>query len=80
MCMRCSFYCPKDAIKIGFLNGWKVNGKYNFDIIKKNELKQYITNDNVHYFDNNGQSSDEYMEYQINHLGLESIIKNVIRT
>ena len=40
--------------------------------------KQYKTNDDIHYFDNNGQSSDEDMEYQINHLGLESIIKNVI--
>ena len=31
MCARCSFYCPKDAIKIGVLNGWRVNGAYNFD-------------------------------------------------
>lgn len=32
MCMACSFYCPKDAIKIGFLNNWRVNGEYNFKI------------------------------------------------
>ena len=32
----------------------------------------------IHYFDNNGQSSDEDMEYQINHLGLESIINKLI--
>lgn len=31
MCARCSFSCPKDAIKIGVLNGWRVNGAYNFD-------------------------------------------------
>lgn len=31
MCARCSFHCPKDAIKIGVLNGWRVNGAYNFD-------------------------------------------------
>lgn len=31
MCARCSFNCPKDAIKIGILNGWRVNGPYNFD-------------------------------------------------
>ena len=31
MCARCSFNCPKDAIKIGVLNGWRVNGAYNFD-------------------------------------------------
>ena len=28
MCMRCSFFCPTDAISIGFLRGWKVNGAY----------------------------------------------------
>ena len=28
MCMRCSFLCPKDAIGIGLLKGWKVNGSY----------------------------------------------------
>lgn len=31
MCMRCSFMCPTNAIKIGWLNGWKVNGEYNFN-------------------------------------------------
>ncbi len=31
MCTRCSFSCPKDALKIGVLNGWRVNGAYNFE-------------------------------------------------
>lgn len=31
MCMRCSFGCPANAIKIGWFDGWKVNGEYNFD-------------------------------------------------
>lgn len=31
MCARCAFCCPKDAIKIGVLNGWRVNGQYNFE-------------------------------------------------
>lgn len=31
LCVRCSFNCPQNAIKIGLLNGWKVNGKYSFD-------------------------------------------------
>lgn len=31
MCMRCSFLCQKNAIKIGFFNKWKVNGAYNFN-------------------------------------------------
>lgn len=30
-CVRCSFNCPKDAFDIALLNGWRVNGKYNFD-------------------------------------------------
>lgn len=30
-CTRCSFGCPADAIKIGILNGWRVNGAYSFD-------------------------------------------------
>jgi hypothetical protein len=28
--MRCSFYCPVNAVSIGFLEGWKVNGPYPF--------------------------------------------------
>lgn len=30
-CVRCSFNCPKDAFDIALLNGWRVNGKYNFE-------------------------------------------------
>ncbi len=40
MCMRCSFFCPADAIHIGFLEhwGWKVNGGYDFRKIEAIEL------------------------------------------
>ncbi len=31
MCMRCAFECPKDAIRIGWFDGWRVNGAYHFD-------------------------------------------------
>lgn len=31
MCARCSFSCPTDAFNIAMLNGWRVNGKYNFN-------------------------------------------------
>ena len=31
ICTRCSFHCPANAIKIGILEGWKVNGVYNFN-------------------------------------------------
>lgn len=30
MCMRCVFYCPRDAVRPGFLNLWRVNGAYPF--------------------------------------------------
>lgn len=30
MCMYCSMYCPVDAINIGLLKFWKVNGPYNY--------------------------------------------------
>lgn len=45
MCMRCSFFCPTNAISIGFLEGWKVNGKYDFDRIKNDASlpSEYIT-------------------------------------
>lgn len=45
MCMRCSFYCPKDAIKIGLYDKWRVNGKYDFEKIKNNDTLKlpYIT-------------------------------------
>ncbi|MDL2229980.1 EFR1 family ferrodoxin [Treponema sp. OttesenSCG-928-L16] len=33
MCMRCSFSCPTDAISIGILNPWKVNGPYPFETL-----------------------------------------------
>lgn len=31
MCTACSFGCPKNAISIGVLNLWRVNGRYDFD-------------------------------------------------
>ena len=47
MCMRCSFFCPTNAIIIGFLDwwGWKVNGDYKLSKLAKSEepIKPYIT-------------------------------------
>lgn len=31
MCMSCSSVCPSDAVRPGFLSGWRVNGSYDFD-------------------------------------------------
>lgn len=41
-CMRCAFNCPKNAINIGILNGWKVNGKYDFENISVSENPKII--------------------------------------
>jgi NAD-dependent dihydropyrimidine dehydrogenase PreA subunit len=30
MCMSCAFRCPKDAVRPGFLNAWRVNGRIRF--------------------------------------------------
>ncbi|MGM9748030.1 MAG: EFR1 family ferrodoxin [Candidatus Cryptobacteroides sp.] len=53
MCMRCSFFCPGDAIHIGFLDdwGWKVNGGYDFKKIEKIKYdKPYITDKTTGFF------------------------------
>lgn len=31
ICMRCSFTCPKNAVELGILKKWKVNGAYSFE-------------------------------------------------
>ncbi|MGN0796328.1 MAG: EFR1 family ferrodoxin [Christensenellales bacterium] len=45
MCTRCSFNCPTNAINIGLLNAWKVNGSYRLDNLEKDDNLQfpYIT-------------------------------------
>ena len=52
MCMRCSYTCPENAIKIGLYDKWRVNGPYDFRKIEKdNKLDgKYI----------NGSSKDFY--------------------
>ena len=54
MCMRCSFYCPKDAFNIGFLQswGWKVNGGYEYGrILNDPNIKgKYITNESKGFY------------------------------
>ncbi|MDR1904763.1 MAG: EFR1 family ferrodoxin [Treponema sp.] len=37
MCMRCSFFCPADAMIIGFLQLWKVNGPFRFKQLAADE-------------------------------------------
>ncbi|HAK69208.1 MAG TPA: 4Fe-4S ferredoxin [Treponema sp.] len=31
LCVCCSFNCPRNAISIGLLNGWKINGSYDIE-------------------------------------------------
>lgn len=37
LCMDCSFHCPRNAISIGLLNNWKVNGDYHLDELIKDD-------------------------------------------
>lgn len=52
MCMRCSFYCPKDAISIGFLNGWRINDYYNLKSIEKDDSIEpnFITDETTGFY------------------------------
>lgn len=52
MCMRCSFYCPANAISIGFLESWKVNGAYPFQEIEADDtiVQPYITKDSRGFY------------------------------
>lgn len=52
MCMRCSFYCPANAIKIGFLEGWKVNGKYPLEKLSSDagEVPAYINKESRGFY------------------------------
>lgn len=42
MCCYCTLNCPKDAIKMGLFNSWRVNKPYDFNQIEKIELKSPI--------------------------------------
>lgn len=58
-CTACSFNCPEDAINIGPLNGWKVNGAYRFDENVGNEclesdICRYCRSSYVRYFRSHG--------------------------
>lgn len=51
MCMDCSFFCPQDAIKIGFLEGWHVNGEYKLNQIEKKEnMAPFITKETKGFY------------------------------
>ena len=41
MCQRCVQLCPRDAIRMGWFNGWKVNGAYSFAEPQQKEVQKY---------------------------------------
>ena len=51
-CVGCSFGCPVKAIKIGVLNGWRVNGSYNFSgkPATDDEVCRYCRRSYIRYF------------------------------
>ncbi len=51
-CMGCSFHCPHDAIRIAMLDGWRVNGAYNFNTTPAtdDEVCNYCKKSYLKYF------------------------------
>lgn len=52
ICMGCSFNCPEDAIRTGILNGWRVNGPYDFtaDEAADEDICRYCRRSYLEYF------------------------------
>ncbi len=52
MCMRCSFFCPTNAISIGFLQGWRVNGDYRLKLLASDPspVEPYITAESTGFY------------------------------
>ena len=51
MCMYCTLNCPKDAIKMGLFNSWRVNKPYNLEQIEKMEPGEpVITSETTGFF------------------------------
>ena len=53
-CAACSFHCPADAIRIGAMNRYKVNGPYTFssdiDGLTQKDVCDYCHEDYIRYF------------------------------
>lgn len=52
ICMNCAYSCPKDAFFMGFLNHWKVNGRFNYVKLANDPLIKgtYINKSTKGYF------------------------------
>ena len=57
-CTACSFNCPEDAISIGVLNGWRVNGAYKFapprEGLTRKDVCNYWRGSYIRYFREHG--------------------------
>ena len=51
-CMGCSFRCPVDAVRIGVLDGWRVNGPYDFEAesVSDDGIPRYCRKSYLEYF------------------------------
>lgn len=50
MCMNCTLNCPKDAIRMGLFDSWRVNKPYNFSEIEKIQLEKPVITENTKGF------------------------------
>lgn len=52
MCMRCSFYCPQNAIRTGFLHGWQVHRYYDLASLWDSDApsEPYITENSAGFY------------------------------
>lgn len=61
-CTACSFNCPKNAINLGMLNGWKVNGAYDFggsvEGLTEDDVCRYCHKAYMRYFKEHGVNLD----------------------
>lgn len=48
LCMRCCYNCPKDAINMGILNHWVVNGPFKYQqLVEDSSIKDNYVNKNT---------------------------------
>ena len=52
MCMRCSFFCPKDAFSIGIINSWRITDYYNLKKIEDDDTIKgdFVTDETKGFF------------------------------
>lgn len=52
MCMRCAMLCPKNAVRFGLINFFKINGAYNFRrlLADSDIAADYVSEDTKGYF------------------------------